>query len=164
MAQGTLYFFCGKMGAGKSTESKAVAARESAVLLSEDEWLSTLYPKDINTFDDYRKYSTRVKPLIYTHVANILQSGANVVMDFPANTIEQRKWFAKLANFANAESLLIYLKASDELCLSQVAKRRIEQPERAKFDTESMFHEVTRFFQEPEESEGVNIRVVSRSP
>jgi len=42
---GKLIFFCGKMGAGKSTKSKEFASESNAVLLSEDEWLSILYPK-----------------------------------------------------------------------------------------------------------------------
>ena len=41
---GTLIFF-GKMGAGKSTKSKEVSITKNAVLLSEDEWLSILYPE-----------------------------------------------------------------------------------------------------------------------
>jgi len=36
-ANGTLIFFCGKMGAGKSTQSKKVAHDRNAVLISEDE-------------------------------------------------------------------------------------------------------------------------------
>jgi len=36
---GTLYFFCGKMGAGKSTKSKQLAKEKNAVLLSEDSGL-----------------------------------------------------------------------------------------------------------------------------
>ncbi|MCB2183772.1 MAG: ATP-binding protein [Desulfobulbaceae bacterium] len=35
--KGTLFFFCGKMGAGKSTYSKNLANELSAVFLSEDD-------------------------------------------------------------------------------------------------------------------------------
>ena len=54
--EGVLIFFCGKMGAGKSTESKKVATERNAVLISEDEWLSELYPNQITSFDDYIKF------------------------------------------------------------------------------------------------------------
>ncbi|MBT72485.1 MAG: cell division protein ZipA, partial [Gammaproteobacteria bacterium] len=40
--------------------------------------------------------------------------------------------------------------------------RRIEQPERAKFDTRIVFNEVNKFFQEPSESEGLNIQVIEK--
>lgn len=36
MEQGILTFFCGKMGAGKSTQSRKLAQEINAVLLSED--------------------------------------------------------------------------------------------------------------------------------
>lgn len=80
-------------------------------------------------------------------------------MDFPANTPKQRKWFLDLAEYAGAESELIYLKASDELCLSRLAVRRVEQPGRAAFDNETVFFEVTRLFQEPTADEGLKIQI-----
>jgi len=160
VVSGTLYFFCGKMGAGKSTRSRLVATEEKAVLISEDEWLSMLYPDQINTFDDYRRYSARLKPLVFSHVENLLRMGSNVVLDFPANTVGQRKWFSELVKTAGATGKLIYIKASDEICLKQIAIRRTEQPERAKFDTESVFNEVTRFFEEPGDSEGLDVLVI----
>jgi thymidine kinase len=51
--KGNLIFFCGKMGAGKTTTSKTIAREKNAVLISEDEWLSAHYPNEINSFDDY---------------------------------------------------------------------------------------------------------------
>ncbi len=72
---GTLYFFCGKMGAGKSTKSKQLAIDSNAVLLSEDEWLSSLYPNQITSFEDYLKFSAQLKPMVKKHVQNILNVG-----------------------------------------------------------------------------------------
>jgi thymidylate kinase len=84
-------------------------------------------------------------------------------MDFPANTVNQRKWLKELISEANAPNELIYLNVSNDICLKQIEKRRIEFPERAIFDTESMFNEVTKYFQAPEQSEGFNIHVVERN-
>ncbi|MFG1489531.1 AAA family ATPase, partial [Oceanospirillum sp. HFRX-1_2] len=64
MRQGQLYFFCGKMGAGKSTYSKQLADEKQAVLLSEDEWLATHYPDQIQSFDDYLKHAARIRPFV----------------------------------------------------------------------------------------------------
>ena len=151
------------MGAGKSTKSKQVSQERNAVLISEDEWLSMLYPNIITSFDDYLHYSALLKPLVKSHVLDILKTGTSVVMDFPANTVNQRKWFKKLIIEANAPNELIYLNVSNEVCLRQIEKRRLEQPERAIYDTESMFLEVTKYFQEPDQSEGFNLHVVDRS-
>lgn len=155
-----LYLFCGKMGAGKSTESKILAGNENAVLISEDDWLSILYPDEIKTFEDYIQYSAKLRPLVFDHVLNILKTGTNVAMDFPANTPKQRTWFTELANAAGAKAQLIYLKASDELCLQRIAARQLEQPQRAAFDTESVFLKVTQFFQAPDEREGLDVQII----
>jgi len=162
MQTGTLIMFAGKMGAGKSTKSKQVSQARNAVLISEDEWLSTLYPDQISTFDDYLHYSSLLKPLIKGLVVDILTNGTDVVMDFPANTIKQRTWFKEIINETNAPNELIYLNVSNAVCLNQIKKRRIEVPERAIFDTESMFTEVTKYFQVPDSSEGFNIQVVDQ--
>lgn len=154
---GTLYFFCGKMGAGKSTKSKQIALDKNAVILSEDEWLSSLYPDQIESFDDYLKFSAQIKPLVRKHVQNILSVCTDVVMDFPANTQKQREWFLKMASDINAYHQLIYLNLTNGQCLRQIAQRRNEQPERVGFDTEEVFTHVTNFFEAPEASEGLNV-------
>ncbi|MDR7242829.1 AAA family ATPase [Priestia megaterium] len=154
---GTLYFFCGKMGAGKSTKSKQLALDKHAVLLSEDEWISSLYPNQVASFEDYLKFSELLKPFLKKHVQNILSVGTDVVMDFSANTQKLRKWFLDMASEVNANHQLIFLNLNNEQCLRQIAQRRKEQPERAAFDTEAMFIHVTGFFEEPEASEGLNI-------
>lgn len=157
-SQVKLILFCGKMGAGKSTLAIRKANELNAVFISEDDWLSTLYPDTINTFDDFIKHSNLLKPLIRNHAINILQTGTNVVMDFPANTKRQRAWFKQLVAETTAQVELFYLKASDVVCLQQIAQRQTEQPDRAAFDTEEVFHHVTKFFEEPDESEGLYIK------
>ncbi len=162
MSRSTLYFFCGKMGAGKTTQSRLLAKEHRAALISEDEWLSKLFAEQIHNFDDYRNYAAQLRPLIFDHVKNLLETGTSVVLDFPANTIRQRTWFGELAQAAQANSQLVYIRASDNTCLNQIAKRRLEQPERAKFDTETVFKEVTSFFEEPGEGEGFVIQIVEQ--
>ena len=161
--QSSLIFFCGKMGAGKSTKSKSVATERNAVLISEDEWLSKLYPDQIKSFDDYIKFAGLLRPLIKAHVQNILRTGTNVVMDFPANTKRQREWFTRLSVEVEAKSELIYLKVNNELCLKQIAQRSIEQPSRAAFDTEEMFYHVTQYFEEPAPSEIQYIEILVKN-
>ncbi|SEG06008.1 Predicted kinase [Vibrio hangzhouensis] len=155
--KGKLFFFCGKMGAGKSTQAKVVARDNNAVLISEDEWLSAHFANQIHTFDDYLIYSNTIKPFVKRHVQDLLEVGTNVVMDFPANTVRQRQWFTELCSEVGCEHTLIYLVRSDEQCLQQIAKRRLEQPERAHFDTETVFHHVTQYFEAPEDDEGLSV-------
>ena len=151
------------MGAGKSTKSKEFASKNNAVLISEDEWLPILYPKQISSFDDYIKYSSLLRPLIKIHVQKILLTGTNVVLDFPANTSKQRNWFKNITSEINATHKLVFLDISDNKCLEQIAKRRLEQPERSAFDTEEMFQHVTKYFEIPRENEKLKITVIDEN-
>ncbi|WP_245732915.1 AAA family ATPase [Salipaludibacillus aurantiacus] len=134
-----------------------MAIDKHAVLLSEDEWLSSLYPNQIASFEAYIKFSPQLKPLVKKHVQNLLSIGTVVVMDFPGNTQQQRKWLLDIASEVNASHQLIFLNLNNEQCLPQIAQRRTEQPERAAFNTEGVFIQVTSFFEAPEASEGLNI-------
>ena len=156
--RGVLIFFCGKMGAGKSTMSATEAKEKNAVLLSEDDWLSHIYPNQIKNFDDYIRLSRQIRPLVGNIVKDILQTGTNVVMDFPANTLRQRNWFLNLCAVAESDHVMIYLEATNEICLKHLSIRRQEQPERSAFDTEEVFLNVTQYFEAPGESEHINVR------
>jgi predicted kinase len=159
-SKGTLVFFCGKMGSGKSTLSRKISQELNAILLSEDDWLSVLYPEEIKNFEDYLKYANRLKPLLKTHIRSILNSGISVVMDFPANTRNQRAWFKDIFLAEGISHRLIYLEVDDKTCLKQIAQRRETNPERSLFDTEEVFYHVTSFFQQPSADEGFSIEVV----
>ena len=161
MSKGVLTFFCGKMGSGKTTRSREISQERNAVLLSEDEWLSSVYPNSIKTLDDYIEYSSRLKPQMKKLVQSILASGTNVVMDFPANTIPQREWFKSIFSEIQALHELIYIDQPNEVCLRRIAQRRIEEPQRAATDTEEMFELVTKYFVAPTSDEGLNITVVA---
>jgi adenylate kinase family enzyme len=160
MKKGTLIFFCAKMGSGKTTNSINIALERNAVLLSEDEWLESIYPKKITSLNDYIKYSTLLKPQMKKLVHSILNTGTDVVMDFPANTTSQREWFKSIFLEVKAPHSLIYIDVSNELCLKRIEKRRKEQPERSATDTVEMFEQVTKYFVEPSKDEGFNIKKV----
>ena len=157
MSVGKLTFFVGKMGAGKTTKSLEIAKQNSVVLLSEDEWLQSVYPNKISSLEDYIKYSNRLKPQIKRLAQSILLTGTDVVMDYPANTISQREWFRGIFTDIKAPHDLVYINLSNKDCLRQIEKRRMEQPERSKTDTKEMFEAVTKYFVEPQPSEGFNI-------
>jgi len=163
MNTGVLTFFCGKMGAGKSTNSSAIAKDRNAVLLSEDEWLESIFPNKVRSLDSYIEYSNILKPQIKKLVQSILSTGTDVVMDFPANTISQRDWFREIFTEIEAPHNLVYIELENEDCLKQIEKRRIEQPERAETDTQEVFEHVTKYFVEPNSDEGFNLTVVRKN-
>lgn len=159
--KGILHFFTGKMAAGKSTLSKQIAANEKAVLICEDDWLTHLYEDEIGGLHDYVVYASKLKPLLNIHVANLLDSGVSVVLDFPANTRLQRQWFADLIDAGSYKHRLHYIEASDHQCLQQLRERSEGLADSA-FSCEEMFHQMTRYFQAPEDDEPFNITVYQR--
>jgi len=157
MSLGKLTLFAGKMGAGKSTHSQRVAEQTNAVLISEDEWLGALYPNQITSLNDYIRLSNVLKPQIKSLAQQILQTGSNVVLDYPANTVAQRTWLQTVFAEVGAPHELIYLEASDAICLAHIEKRRVAQPHRQSTDTKAMFEAVTQHFVVPLASEGFTI-------
>jgi hypothetical protein len=77
------------------------------------------------------------------------------------NTVSQREWFREIYTEANVLHNLIYIDITEDVCLAQIEKRRVEQPERATTDTKEMFEQVTNHFVEPTPGEGFNITRVS---
>jgi len=154
----TLHFFCGKMAAGKSTLARKIAAKTNAVLISEDVWLSTLYPAEINNFNDYLTYSARLKAIVLPHVQTLLRQGLSVVLDFPGNTPKQRAWFRSIFEPAIANHVLHSIEVSDERCKQQLRKRNQGKSEGAAFTTEAEFDAITQYFQPPTTAEGFNLK------
>jgi predicted kinase len=163
MSKGKLIFFCGKMGAGKTTKSREIAEARNAVWISEDEWLEAIYPQEIASLEDYIKYSALLRPPIKKLVQSILTAGTDVVMDYPANTIQQRNWFRRIFSEVQAPHDLIYIDLPNDVCIERIAKRCAEQPERAATDTTEMFEQVTKYFVTPTSDEGFNTTVISEN-
>ena len=156
MTLGTLTLFCGKMGSGKSTKASELAAKTKAILLSEDELLSSLYPNLLSNLDDYVKYSCLLKPEIKKIAQAALSAGCDVVMDFPANTARQRKWLQSVYIDINAHHVMYVFDTPDAVCLKRIKERAKAQPERANTDTAEMFHATSEFFSKPSFEEHFN--------
>src|SRR5687768_4175653 len=78
----TLHFFCGKAGAGKSTIASRRAQDHSAILWSEDIWLTRLFGDQMKTFGDYVRYSRNRKAVVGPLAVDLLRTGHSVVLDF----------------------------------------------------------------------------------
>lgn len=158
----TLHFLCGKMASGKTTLSKKIAKEENALLFCEDIWLQRLYPEEIKDFEDYKKYSARLKTILTDHIQQVLQNGNSVVLDFPANIPKTRNWIRNLFESTNANHLLHLIELSDEECLQQLQKRNLERPEGSVPMTEEEFHMITSYYSPPTKDEGFQIKVYTK--
>ncbi len=154
--QPTLHLFCGKIAAGKSTLAARISAEERSLLISEDSWLSRLYPGEIICLEDYIRCSARLKEVMGPHVEALLCAGLSVVLDFPANTLQQRAWLRGLCEAAGAAHRLYYLDVPDATCKARLRQRNLEgthgfAPSDEDFDL------ITAYFVPPTRNEGFEI-------
>ena len=119
----TLHMLCGKVAAGKSTLASRLAAAPSTVLISEDRWMSRLFPEELQTVADYVKYSRRLREAMGEHVATLLKAGLSVVLDFPGNTVANRQWMRGIFEAAGAEHRLHLLDLPDAVCKQRLRRR-----------------------------------------
>ncbi|WP_330216507.1 AAA family ATPase [Pseudomonas sp. AM8] len=154
----TLHLLCGKIASGKSTLAKTLVAEHAAILLSEDTWLAQLYPGEILSIADYLRCAQRIRGVLGPLVINLLESGVNVVLDFPANTLANREWLLGLAQAAKVPYRLHYLELDDATCRARLHARNA----RGDHDfaaTDAEFDLITRHFCVPSEAEGLVIEV-----
>ena len=157
--KGKLFFLCGKMAAGKSTLAKRLAERENAILLIQDELLDALFPGLIVNVASYLEYSGRINRMVGPQVAAILSKGVSVVLDFPANTRNQRGWFRGIIDSAGVGHELHFVDTPDAVCKAQLKARSAHLPAGTKWTTEEDFALVSSHFVPPAADEGFNVVV-----
>lgn len=155
--RGKLFFFCGKMAAGKSTIAREIARREDAILVVQDEFLIKLFPGEVVDIPSFVKYSSRLKDALAAHICSLLSKGIFVVLDFSGNTRTQRAWFRELFERTNADHELHYVDVTDELCKRQLRERSKELAEGSVFTSDAEFDAITKYFQAPLDDENFNV-------
>lgn len=149
----TLHLLCGKIASGKSTLAKELAGTSGAVILGEDAWLSCLYPGEIKTVEDYVRRASNLRGAIGPHVTGLLRAGLSVVLDFPANTVANRKWMRSLVDEAESAHVLHFLDVSDDKCLERLRARNASG-EHAFAVSDAEFELITSYFAPPRQEEG----------
>jgi len=152
----TLHILCGKIASGKSTLAARLGATSDTVLISEDAWLDSLFGDALQTLEDYIRCSAKLRKAMGPHVASLLRARVSVVLDFPANTRGQRRWFKEIAEDTGVAHSLHFIDMPDEVCLARLRARNIagDHPFTV---TDALFHEVTSYFTVPSADEGFAI-------
>lgn len=147
---------CGKIGAGKSTLTRQLAAIPGTVLISEDSWLATLYPGEIRELPDYMRCAGRLKQAMTPHVAELLGAGVSVVLDFPANTVASRRWMRGIFETAGAAHRLHFLDVPDAVCKERLRARNASGTHPFE-TTDEQFDLITSHFAAPSLEEGFDV-------
>ena len=158
-----LFFFSGKMAAGKSTLAKRLAERENAILLIQDELSATLFPGLVVNVATYLEYSGRINRIVAPLAIAVLSKGVSVVLDFPANTRNQRAWFRGIIDGAGVEHELHFVDTPDAVCKAQLKARSAHLPPGTKWTTEEDFELISSHFVAPADDEGFHVIVHRRA-
>ncbi|WP_420403797.1 AAA family ATPase [Nisaea sp.] len=152
----TLHLFCGKIAAGKSTLARRLAQQSGALLISEDDWMKGLFGPEMKSFDDYIRYSARLRATLAPYLVALLRAGNSVALDFPANTRKLRTWMRNIADEAGVSVLLHYLDLPDESCKVRLRARNAAG-EHAFAPDEAQFELISAYFEAPEAREDLPI-------
>jgi predicted kinase len=155
---GTLYFFTGRAGAGKSTLARQLSVDRHAILICEDQWLARLFG-GVTGLQEYLERRGQIRRLLADWVPQMLQAGHSVVFDFGGNTIRDRQWVRSVFAKVGAEHELHYIVASESLCRRRLHDRNRAKPEGVYWGdvSDELFDEVNKYFQPPTSDEGFTI-------
>jgi hypothetical protein len=103
--------------------ARQLAARPATLLISQDHWMSILFPTENRTIEDFAQLTARLRAAMGPHVIDILRQNISVVLDFPANTLKWRNWMRSLITEANVAHELHVLDVSDAICKQRLRQR-----------------------------------------
>lgn len=149
----TLHMMCGKVASGKSTLAAQLSSQAATILISEDRWLEQLFGDEMVSIMDFVRYSGKLRNVIGPHISELLKAGVSVVLDFQANTVEDRTWMRGIFEEAKTAHQLHWLDTPDQECLSRLRARNASGTHPFTV-TEDQFRQVTRHFVAPSQDEG----------
>ncbi|WP_198371445.1 AAA family ATPase [Roseomonas rosulenta] len=156
----TLHLFCGRIAAGKSTLARQLASAPGTLLIGLDDWMSTLYPTENQSLDDFVVLTARMRAIMGPHIVALLGLGVSVALDFPANTKRWRDWMRGIIEESGAQHEMHVLDVPDAVCRARL-RRRNDSGEHAYTVDEATYDLFMRHFSPPTAAEGFN-RVVHK--
>ncbi|WP_153768887.1 ATP-binding protein [Labrenzia sp. CE80] len=157
MTGGHFHIVAGKIASGKSTLASRLVADKATVLISEDEWLAALYGPEMASIKDYVRCSARLRTVMEPHLVALLGTGLSVVLDFPANTPETRRWMKRVIDESGCNHTLHYLNVPDEVCRQRLQDRNAAGGHQFTVSDEQ-FEAISRHFMPPSAHEGFMVR------
>lgn len=123
----TLHLIHGFVSAGKTTFSRTLEVKTSAIRFTLDEWIVKLYGHNPPA-DKFAEYSDRVCNLIWQLTEQLLDLGQDVILDFGFWSRADRDEARKFAQSVNAEVKLYSIYCSDEVMKQRTKLRNKNLP------------------------------------
>lgn len=114
---------CGKVGSGKSTYAKQLKEQMGAMILSVDDWMLTVYGKDIPC-ETHQAMVEKVKAGLFREAIQLLDMQINVIIDFGFWTDQERMAAKKV--FESYDIQVHYLKNDEKVLFDRIQKRNLE--------------------------------------
>lgn len=151
-----LHLLCGKAASGKSTLAARLGKAPNTVVIAEDAWLFALFGDEMTTLVDYVRCAAKLRAAMAPHVVSLLRSGTSVVLDFPANTVETRRWMREMIDASGAGHQMHLLDVTDDVAKARLRARNAggDHPFAV---TEDQFDRLAKHFVPPSEDEGFEV-------
>jgi predicted kinase len=149
-----IYFVCGFIGSGKTTYSKALAAKHAAFRFSIDEWMIPLYGEHMERELFDRRLAT-LQGLFKDSALQLFSLGVPVVFDFGFWTKADRLAFTEWASSVAASSEIHYLDVGFDVCKQRASVRNSELNGRSYEMTPEMLELFWSWFETPTSDENV---------
>ncbi len=146
---GNLILLCGKPGCGKTTLSKHIESRYSAIPFSADDMMLRLF----DAIEDRELFDSKLqacKEYIYTLCDKLLPI-SNIVLDFGFWKKAERQ--AIKQRFAKHNVILIYLNYDDKRIFNQIQKRNKSLKPTEYFMDKPTYITLSSMFEELDDSE-----------
>ncbi len=158
-----LVMFLGVPGSGKTTFSKQLRGKISAVVINSDAirlsmWGSQEEIWKTHADKDARTYANQLTFGALDYAAGqVLAAGYNVIYDCNANKFDERNKMATIATQHGGEAIVVYIKTPHEIAIERITKRQAshdslqKNPEKAREIVERFASNI----EEPHDSEHV---------
>lgn len=158
---GKIIMLIGRISSGKTTYARKVEKEESALRLSCDELMQTVFPEPMG--DQYDVYARRCIQYLYHLGRQLALGGANVVMDMGCWTRESRREAAEF--FQGVEVDWRYLDIPEAEWKRRIASRNAAVlAGRSNMDEylvdEGLLAKATAMFEAPTEDEGLQLTII----
>ena len=158
----TIHLMHGYMGVGKTTIAKKLADELSAVRLSFDDFMTTLYPNP--PYEFFNEYFKRIDKLIWNIAEKIVNAGADVIYDSCLLSKQDRANAFENASKITDNVIFYYVKCDMKTAEKRVIARTISDEKGEEMViNESNFYLPLPQFEPISESEGYKIVVFENS-
>lgn len=145
---------CGKICSGKSTYSENLKKEISAVVLSCDDLMLSLFDEQLG--DKHNEIVEKCITYLVNLAQDIIRANTNVILDLGFWTKENRKNMIEFLKSKNIEVEMHYIKVDEKTWGNQIEKRNLLKQEgkvKCYYVDENMKELFGKIFEEPGEDE-----------